>query len=290
MKRRHRRQGRRAGPRPVAVSLREYARGVIGGFLFSLPLLYTMEVWWAGFLAAPLHLLAYLAVGFLLLLGYNRYLGLRQDSTWGEVCIEAVEEMGLGIALSAAALWLLGRITGAMPFCEVLGKVVVESVPVAIGVSVGTAQLSGASGGGGGDKGMTEEGARGGWWSELVLAAGGAVLLGSNVAPTEEVLVIAHELAPWKALLLVAVSLALAAVILYYSDFAGARAASEAGALTHGAAGVVADYGVALVCSAFILWFFGRFAGTAPALCVAQTVVLGVPATMGAAGGRLLLR
>ncbi|HEX5757902.1 MAG TPA: DUF2391 family protein, partial [Thermoanaerobaculia bacterium] len=240
-----------------------------------------MEVWWAGFLASPARLLAYLTVGFLLLLGYNRYLGLRQDSTWGEVWIEAVEEMGLGIALSAAVLWLLGRIGGAMPLSEVLGKVVVESVPVAIGVAVGTAQLSGG-GGFGKDRGMADDddGTGGaGWWSELVLAAGGAILLAANVAPTEEIPVIALEIPPWKTLLLVAVSLGLAAMILHYSDFLGAEQASAAGGLARGATGVLVAYGVALVSSAFILWFFGRFAGTAPALCVAQTVVLGVPAT-----------
>ncbi len=258
-----------AVPRPVSMSLREYGRGVAGGFLFSLPLLYTMEVWWAGFLASPGPLLAYLAVGFLLLLGYNRYLGLRRESTWGEVWIEAVEEMGLGLALAAAALWLLGQVTGETPWRELLGKVVTEGVPVAIGVSVGTAQLGGA--GGDEDKGMAEDGSRHktSWWGELVLAAGGAVLLAANVAPTEEVLLIAVETAAWKTLLLVVLSLALAAVILYYSDFTGAETAAAAGGVARGATGVLTVYAVALVSSAFILWFFGRFAGAAPALCVA---------------------
>ncbi len=37
-------------------TLQEYSRGLIGGLLFGLPLLYTMEVWWTGFLAGPLRL------------------------------------------------------------------------------------------------------------------------------------------------------------------------------------------------------------------------------------------
>ncbi|MDQ3135846.1 MAG: TIGR02587 family membrane protein, partial [Acidobacteriota bacterium] len=37
--------------RPIKKSLQEYARGVAGGLLFSLPLLYTMEVWWMGVVA-----------------------------------------------------------------------------------------------------------------------------------------------------------------------------------------------------------------------------------------------
>ena len=39
--------------RPIAKSLQEYGRGIAGGMLFSLPLLYTMEVWWAGFSIHP---------------------------------------------------------------------------------------------------------------------------------------------------------------------------------------------------------------------------------------------
>src|SRR5690348_9303056 len=44
--------------RPVTKSLQEYGRGIAGGILFSLPLLYTMEVWWAGFSVHPWRLAA----------------------------------------------------------------------------------------------------------------------------------------------------------------------------------------------------------------------------------------
>ncbi|MBA2732555.1 MAG: DUF2391 family protein, partial [Acidobacteria bacterium] len=83
--------------RPVAKSLQEYSRGIIGGLLFSLPLLYTMEVWWAGFSTHPLHLIFYVLATFALLLGYNFYAGLRHDANWMEVVIDSVEEMGLGL-------------------------------------------------------------------------------------------------------------------------------------------------------------------------------------------------
>ncbi len=43
--------------RPSSESLREYGRGLAGGLLFSLPLIYTMEVWWAGIIAAVVALL-----------------------------------------------------------------------------------------------------------------------------------------------------------------------------------------------------------------------------------------
>src|SRR5688572_21035236 len=96
--------------RTTTQSLMEYARGVAGGLLFSLPLLYTMEVWWAGFTSHPWRLAAYVAATFVLLLGYNYYAGLRKDSGFLEVVIDSVEEMGIGIAVAAVVLFLLGRV------------------------------------------------------------------------------------------------------------------------------------------------------------------------------------
>lgn len=42
---------------PISKSLQEYDRGIAGGLIFSLPLLYTMEVWQAGSAMQPERLL-----------------------------------------------------------------------------------------------------------------------------------------------------------------------------------------------------------------------------------------
>src|SRR5918999_292617 len=107
--------------RTVNESLREYARGVAGGLLFSLPLLYTMEVWWAGFTSHPWRLAVYVAATFGLLLGYNYHLGLRRDTSFGEVVIDSFEEMGLGLLVAFLVLWLLGRVTLDQPLEEIVG-------------------------------------------------------------------------------------------------------------------------------------------------------------------------
>src|SRR5215210_2194471 len=141
--------------RPVSKSLQEYARGIAGGLLFSLPLLYTMEMWWAGFNLHPLRLLLYVIATYILLIGYNYFGGLRHDTGWADVLIDSVEELGLGLLISAAMLLTLGRVTFYMPVSEFIGKIVIEAMTVAIGVSVGTAQL------GGGDDGDTGTGNEG---------------------------------------------------------------------------------------------------------------------------------
>jgi len=274
--------------RTVTESLREYARGVAGGLLFSLPLLYTMEVWWAGFTSHPWRLAAYVAATFALLLGYNYYLGLRRDTGFGEVVIDSVEEMGLGLLVAFLILWLLGRVTLDQPTTEIVGKTTVEAMTVAIGVSVGTSQL-GAEGVGEDDKGVGDEGGPH-FGGQVVIALCGAVLFAANVAPTEEIVMIAVEVSAWRLLGLVLLSLALSALILYYSEFAGSKKFVRFDARHDVLVGTVITYAVALLASAAILAFFGRFDGQALATCVAQTVVLGVAATLGASAGRLLLQ
>lgn len=257
--------------------------------MFSLPLLYTMEVWWTGFTAHPFRLLAYVMATFLLLLGYNRYAGLRRDSSMTEVAIESVEEMGIGLFLAGLVLFLLGRITLEMPISEIGGVIVVEAMTVAIGVSIGTAQL--------GAGGKEDEGLGGSsnkneihFGGQMVLAFLGAVLFAANLAPTEEIVIVAIETS-WLKLMGVALfSLLIAFLILHYSDFKGAAEFVRADHPTIILLGTVVTYAIALSAAALILWFFGRFDGVTMFTALAQTVTLGLAATLGASAGRLLLQ
>lgn len=270
--------------RPFAESLREYGRGLAGGLLFSLPLLYTMEVWFTGFIAHPIRLLVYLAATFALLLGYNNYAGIRHDSDWSDVVVDSFEELGLGLVTAAGLLLLLGRVNAAMEWRESLGKIVVESGIVAIGFSVGTAQL-----------GTGEKEGRGlennpSMLGQAVIALCGAVLFAVNIAPTKEVTVIAVEIGPFRLLLMMALSAALGMMILYFSRFARSHQFSRIESNLEALAGGATTYGIALLTSAATLWFFGRLDGCSVQVAVAQIVVLSLPATLGASAGRLLLQ
>ncbi len=274
--------------RNVSQSLREYGRGVAGGLLFSLPLLYTMEVWWAGFTSHPFRLAVYVAATFALLLGYNYFVGLRRDSCFSEVVIDSVEELGLGLLIALLILWLLGRVTFEMPLEEAAGTVVIEAMTVAVGVSVGTAQFG--AGDGDGDKGVGGGREPVGFGGQLVITLCGAVLFAANVAPTEEIVMIAVEISPWRVLGLALLSMFLGALVLYFSEFAGSKKHVHFDRHHDVLVGTVVTYAIALAASAAILLFFGRFDGQTLATCVAQTVVLGVAGTLGASAGRLLLQ
>jgi len=288
--------------RLLTKSLQEYLRGITGGLLFSLPLLYTMEVWWAGFILHPVRLLIYVLATFTLLLAYNRYAGLRRSASQLEVAIDSVEEMGIGLVVAAVMLWLLGQINADMNLTEIGGKIIVEAMTVAIGVSVGTAQLGGEAKQEG-DTGMQGEDSQpsstpvpfladdeGDFGGQIAIGLCGAVLFAANVAPTEEIIVIAIETSIARLLGLALLSILLTVLILFYSDFTGSQRFSQIGGIKDILFGAVVTYAIALVAAAAILWFFGRFDDTTLFICLAQTVVLGVASTLGASAGRLLLQ
>jgi putative integral membrane protein (TIGR02587 family) len=281
---------RHAGP-SIGYSLREYGRGICGGFLFSMPLLYTMEVWWTGLTISPGRLLLGLAAAFALLCAYNAYAGLHHDTSVTEILIDSVEELGLGFAVSALVLMMLGRLHyGSV--ADGVGQVVLEALFVAIGVSVGTAQLMGQGGGdhtsGGDDKGG--RGRHDTLRAEFTLALCGALLVAANVAPTEEIMRLAATMRITHLLAVIGMSILLAVTLLYFSHFKGSTRFAETEGVVAILQGTAITYATALVTSALLLWFFGRFTSTAIAVGAAQVVVLGLPATLGAAAGRLLLR
>jgi putative integral membrane protein (TIGR02587 family) len=162
----------------------------------------------------------------------------------------------------------------------------------AIGVSVGTAQLGGGSKDDAApDQGQDMEPRASAFHQQLVIAFIGAVLVGGNIAPTEEILMLGVESSHWNLVALVALSLLVNAVILFYSDFAGAaRHIPED--ITHRwiLGKSLATYVVALLAAAMILWFFGRFEGVSLVPALSQTIVLGLVTTFGASAGRLLLQ
>ena len=274
--------------KPITQSLKEYGRGIAGGLLFSLPMLYTMELWWAGFMASPLRLLVYMVVGFCLLLGYNRYGGIRRSHTLREGFSESVEEMGMGLLVTGFVLWLSGRIMPDMSVNEVAGKIVVESMTVAIGISVGKAQLGKQESS---DDPQGSDTREPHLISQLIIAMCGAVLVAANVAPTEEIVVIALETPTFKLIIMAFVSILIGGGVLYYTNFRGAeqwvvKPNSPLDVLT----GTMVMYTIALTVSAFMLWFFGRFDGLSVRPMVAEIVVLGFPASLGASAGRLLIQ
>ena len=274
-----------------APSNTEYAVGLArafgGALIFAFPLLMTMEMWWLGFYAEPFRLALFLALGLPLLFGLSYYAGFRETFSWQDDAIDALAAYGVGFVASAVLLALFSVVEPGMPAHEIVGKIGVQALPAAIGALVARTQLRGDREGA--DDAPPEE-RRSGYLSQLFLMAVGALFVAFNVAPTEEMILIAYQMTPWHGVALALVSLAVLHALVYSVGFAGQEEGHGSGSTVRTFLHfTVVGYGLALMVSLYILWTFGRTEGLPASALASTVVVLGLPASLGAAAARLLV-
>lgn len=275
--------------RSIRQSIHEYTRGLAGGMIFSLHILYTMEVWWTGHLAVPLRLLAFIGFIVVMLFGFNRFAGLRRDKNWGDVAIDTIEELGIGIVVAAIVLWLLGQIDVGMSSYEIVGKVTVGSLSVAVGVSIGTVEFG--DGEKNPDKGIEGyEAADSPLLSDVIAAVCGAFLFSATVAPTQEITLIASETDALRLIGMALVSLVVGVAVLHHTEERDVAHHAPGGRIGRLVLGATLTYAAALVVAAILLWLYGRFDDESLYTIVAATVVLGLVGAFGAAAGRMFLK
>jgi len=269
---------------------RDYALGLgrafAGAIIFGLPLLMTMEMWFLGISVHPARLLVFLAVNFAILVGLSRFGGFERTDRLSEDVMDALAACGVGIIGAAAVLFLLAIVNPAMPLDEIAGKIAIQSVPMSFGAMIARKQLSG----GGAEPADEEAAVRGaGYGGQLFLMAAGALFLSFNVAPTEEMLLIAYMMSTWHLLALVLVSLILLHLFVYRVGFRGQKELHDAGPLRTFLAYTIPGYAIALAVGLFVLWTFGRVDGTAIDQVAATMAVIAFPGALGAAIARLVV-
>ena len=285
----------RDGMGSAAESLRDLIRAAGGGLLVGLPLLFTMEMWWHGFLLPAWKLGVLLAVAFVVVVGYTTLTGFRRDRSWTQLLVDTVQTFGIGAVIALVALVALGRIDASTQLRDAIGQVSLETIPVAFGVSLAGAQLAAPEDGSETGGSPAGDSAGVGTLGRLFVAAGAALLFALNVAPTQELLVIAVEADWWLMLLAMAASVLATLGIVFYADFRGGRGGRHA----HGEwrsrplevpiGETLAAYAVSLLVAALLIWAFGWTSGMPLDINLRQVVVLGVVASIGAAAGRLLV-
>jgi putative integral membrane protein (TIGR02587 family) len=166
----------------------------------------------------------------------------------------------------------------------VVGRLALQAVPASIGAMLARSQL------GARDEEKEEERRRDTYGGELFLAAVGALFMAFNVAPTEEVVLIAQMMTAWHAVILVLASLALMHAFVYAVEFRGqASLAAGVSPWSEFLRLTVVAYALCLLICLYVLWTFGRAQGLALPELLIETVVLGFPAAIGAAAARLIL-
>lgn len=261
------------------------ARAFGGAILFSLPTLMTMEMWWFGFSIHPAKLMLLLILVLPLLVGLSHFIGFEPTFGWKDDAVDAMVAYAVGFLAAAPVLVLFGVITAQMSAPEIVGKIALQAVPGSIGALIAQSQL------GGDNRSGERREARGDTYGgETFFMAAGAVFLSLNLAPTEEMVLIAYQMSAGNALALAVLSILLMHLFVYRAGFHGASSVPEdAQPATVFLRYTVVGYAICLVISAYILWTFGRTEGASMEEIAAATVVLGFPSAIGAAAARLIL-
>jgi putative integral membrane protein (TIGR02587 family) len=289
---------------------RDLLRGVAGGAIVGMPLLYTMEMWWHGMTLGEWHLLILLGVMLLINFLFSLVSGFRQEYSVAQALSESITAVGIGIVFSFVVLSLIGELTWNAAPVEIVAKILLEALVVSVGVSFANAQVLGRSRTG--DSNQDEQGQETGNRDScesgqpdehadperLQLRAdlkdasatlAGAIVFALNIAPTEEVLVIATRLGPWQQMAMLAGGVLLCYIILFASGFEEHQVYVES-IFQNPLAETIMTCALSLVVSFALLFLFGqREVMSYPTTAIAATISLGLPAIVGGAAGRLII-
>ncbi len=283
-----------ADPRGWKQEGKDLLRALAAGMIFGTPLLYTMEMWWNGVTFTPSRWLVLLFVTFCLnaLLCYFR--GIRKEYSIGEALSESASSVAIAILLSTGILILIDEISFETGVTAGLGKIIMQAVVVSIGISVTSRRFAEPD-----TKKDEKEVHEPAQLQHLQLkddledlgaTLAGAMVFAFNTAPTEEITQIASRLSPLNQLFLLFAEFAICYLILFASGFWSRQVYLKNSLFQKPFAETTVCCALSLVVAAALLLMVGHggFDGTYPTF-FSQTLVLGIPAVVGGAAGRLLI-
>lgn len=284
---------------PWRNELDDIMRGVAGAFLFGVPFLYTMEVWWKGNFTSPQRMLFALLLAYAALLVLNRAAGFRKEEPgpWIRTLGDSAEALALALVTSAVSLTVIGVLRVADGLDATMGRIVMESVPFSIGIGVANNFLNkteeeGNAPGGKGKDAQSHQWHDHSWHGTLADAGAtalGATLVAFSIAPTDEIPMIAAGLSPARLLVIIGVSLLLSYIIVFEASFGMQQARIEQpGIFQSPITETIISYLISLFMALVMLWLFQLLrAGDPPSQWLSYIIVLGLPATIGGAAGRI---
>ena len=261
------------------------ARAVGGAMIFALPILMTMEMWSLGFYMDRVRLAILIVVTLPLLVGLSHFSGFEETFDFLEDLVDALVAYAVGFVTAAVILLLLGVLGSGQSLDEIVGKLALQAVPGSIGALLAHSTFGQRS------EHNDEERARpSGYWSQIFVMGAGALFLAFNIAPTEEVVLLAYKMTPWHSAGLALLSIVAMHAFVYAVDFSGEHELGQGNSLWSVFLRYsVVGYAVALTISAYVLWTFGRLDATSLHESVTTVLVLAFPASIGAAAARLIL-
>lgn len=277
---------------PWSIEFDALARATGGAVLFGIPLLFTMEMWWIGEYRSRPHLLGFLALAFLANTALARLSGFRSDvrPSLRREAAEAIEAMGVGTLTSFVVLVSLGQVDVGTSLYSLAGMVAVQVVPLSLGATVGNLVFDPETG----RAGDGDTPARSPLWellNDVSATFAGALFLGFAIAPTEEIPMIAAGLTLLHVFALVFLTLFASYLIVFASGFDPSHRGRHVGGLFQRPfSETMLSYVVSLAAALVLLYGFGQIELGDPLYwTLTQMIVLGVPAAIGGAAGRVVV-
>ena len=236
---------------PWRREVNDLLRGMTGGFLIGTPLLYTMETWWIGETIPPLRALLFLAVAYVVNLGFVAWSGFRrQEEGWLERCADALEATALAVVAAGITLTLLHQIHLDQPISVIVGRLCVDAAPISLGIAianhimaVGETRLEAETDERSGKASHEPENGVRAALLDVGASFAGALFLCFSIAPTEEVPMLATEVPTIHLPLIIGFSLLLTYGIVFVAEFGGQeRRATSPGLFQRPVTETVASY------------------------------------------------
>lgn len=278
--------------------IQEVVSGASGGFLFGIPLLYTMEVWFIGSYIKPPFLLLVFGITLIMVFLLNRIEGFRpqESGTLSGAIAETIETLAIGIVCTSLMLLILKRIDLQTPLSEALGKIVFEAVPFALGVAFSRSLLSGETEIDL-DQNQPQKSPSNNQqqiiWRDTIADFSatliGAIFIAFSIAPTDEITVLAASASPGELLIIMITSLLVSYGIVFASQLANyQQRRQQQGLFQTPQSETVISYLISLVAGMLMLWFFQKLAWGDPwYLWLRYSIILSLPTSIGGAAGRL---
>jgi putative integral membrane protein (TIGR02587 family) len=270
----------------VAITNAQYAvalsRAFAGAVIFSLPLLMTMEMWWLGFYLKPWSLIQFSLFNMVLLYGMSRVAGFEESHSAIDDVLDAFAAYAVAAITASILLWLIGAFRPEMIWREICGMIVIQAVPASFGAMIGAKLL------GEGEDIEEQERWRETYPGQLFLMLAGALFLSFTVAPTEEIILIAFQMGPWHALVMMLLSMILLHALIYSVGFPG-KSRRNGGLGTRLLHHTLPGYAIAFGASLYVLWTFERIEGLHIDQIAMAGVVLAFPASIGAGIARAVV-
>ncbi len=268
-------------------------RLISGAFLFGIPLILTMEMWFIGWYVSLWKLAVFIVLAFGIGVMMAYFSSPTGDRDLGGSFMQTTNSTAVGILSALIILVVLNRINLAVPLRAAVGEVAVLTVPLSIGAAASTSILSMNKSEN--RQGGSDQQQKGSTWAKLATDVGatlvGGIFIGLPIAPTREIPRLADGMTYWSELALLAFSLAITYTIVFVAGFRSSKMSlANRGPFQHPTTETVISYVVSLGIAVVGLYLFGQIHFSDPfGFVLRHVLVLGLPTTIGGAAGRLVI-